>query len=569
MRETDAARFLELLTEIYGQRTAKLYHSRLSGLVEKFQLPTKRAETQSPDIILISYPDHLSDGDQTPLQALTGFCDNHFTGLVDGIHLLPFYPSTSDDGFAVSDFRSVNPAFGGWDDILQLSQNFGLMFDGVFNHVSASHPWFKSFLADDPHYRDYFIALDKETDVTMVTRPRTSPLLIAFDTAAGQKYVWATFSADQLDLNYANPEVLLEIISVILEYVHRGASLIRLDAIGYLWKQPGTTSIHLPRTHAIIRLIRSVLDHTAPSVKLVTETNVPHNENITYFGNGHDEAQMVYNFALPPLLVHTMQTGDASVLSAWAATLRTASDKTAYFNFTASHDGIGLLGARKFLSAEQMEDMCRRVEERGGRLSMRTLASGQNSVYEMNISYFDAVTDPAASPEKAVDQFICSQAIALSLAGVAGIYLPGLWGSKNWTAGVELQGHNRAINRQKFDRPEIERQLAQADSPQRLVFERYIRLLKIRAAEPAFAATGTQSVRQSYGPSIFAVERRASDGTSVLALHNVTSEQVKVPLESSAQDLLSGQDYSQNIKLQPYQVAWLKLSGSFAAAAKH
>ena len=161
--------------------------------------------------------------------------------MVDDIHLLPFYPYSSDDGFSVIDYKQVNPALGTWDDVARVGQNFHLMFDGVINHISAQSAWFKAFLQDDPKYRDYFIVVEGEPDLSQVVRPRTLPLLTEFTTPSGAKKVWTTFSADQIDLNYANPEVLLDIIDVLLFYVAHGAELIRLDAIAYLWKEIGTT----------------------------------------------------------------------------------------------------------------------------------------------------------------------------------------------------------------------------------------------------------------------------------------------------------------------------------------
>lgn len=432
------------------------------------------------------------------------------------------------------------------------------MFDGVFNHVSSSHKWFQGFLDDDPKYRNYFISLDKLTDVSMVTRPRTSPLLVAFDTKAGEKYVWATFSADQLDLNYANPEVLLEIVSTMLEYVRHGADFIRLDAMGFIWKDLGTNCIHHPRAHAIIRLLHEVLNQAAPWVWLVSETNVPHHENITYFGNGRNEAQMVYNFALPPLVVHTLQAGDATALTNWAATLETPSNKTMFFNFTASHDGIGVRGAAGLLSSQEVTTMYKRVKQRGGALSMRTGADGKESVYEMNISYFNAVADPSVSSDMQLDQFMCSQAIALSIAGVPGIYLHSLLGSTNWEAGIKKVGYNRAINREKLDVKLVEKELADDSSLRSRVMTRYEQMLRIRSRESAFSPQARQKVKD-FGPKVFAVRRTSKLGTSrVLALHNVTPDTIEIELKKSYRDLLTGEEANHHISLAPYQVAWLK-----------
>jgi sucrose phosphorylase len=309
-----------------------------------------------------------------------------------GIHILPFYPWTSDDGFSVTDYRKVDSNLGEWKDITSMQNNFRLMFDGVINHISAESEWFKGFLRDDPPYRDYFITVDGDPDLSQVVRPRALPLLTSFNTPSGEKRVWTTFSADQIDLNFKNPEVLFEILDIMLMYIERGATYIRLDAIAYLWKEIGTTCIHLPQTHHLIQLMRCVLDEVAPHVHLITETNVPHADNISYFGDGTNEAQLVYNFALPPLTLHTFHTGNAQVLSNWAKTLTLPSDKTTFFNFLASHDGVGLNPARGILSNEEIDALVNKTLAHGGLVSYKNNSDGSQSPYEMNVNYFDALS---------------------------------------------------------------------------------------------------------------------------------------------------------------------------------
>src|SRR5439155_21635029 len=195
-----------------------------------------------------------------------------------------------------------------------------------------------AFQRAEPPFDRYFITIDPSTDLSGVTRPRTSPLLTRIETAAGPRWVWTTFSSDQVDLDYSNPEVLLAMVDVLLGYVAAGADLLRLDAVGYLWKQLGTRCIHLPQTHAVVKLLRELLDAAAPRVALVTETNVPQAENVGYFGNGEDEAQMVYQFPLAPLVLDAFAGSDAQTLSEWAALQKAPSERCAFFNFLASHD---------------------------------------------------------------------------------------------------------------------------------------------------------------------------------------------------------------------------------------
>jgi len=508
--------------------------------------------------VLITYGDQLREPDRAPLRTLAEFCDTHLRSVVDDIHLLPFYPYSSDDGFSVIDYRQVNPALGTWDDVARVGQNFHLMFDGVINHISAQSTWFKAFLQDDPQYRDYFIVVEGNPDLSQVVRPRTLPLLTEFTTPSGAKKVWTTFSADQIDLNYANPAVLLDIIDVLLFYVEHGAELIRLDAIAFLWKEIGTTCLHLPQTHRVIQLLREVLSEVAPHVVLITETNVAHRDNITYFGNAYNEAQLVYNFALPPLTLHTFRTGDASALTRWAAGLTTPSSETAFFNFLASHDGIGLNPARGILRDDEIDALVQQITVHGGRVSYKSNPDGSTTPYELNINYFDALSDPNGDEPLSlqIDRFVAAHAIMFSLAGVPGIYFHSLFGSRGWPEGVTQWGYNRAINRQKFDRTEVERDLSDPQTRRSQVFSRLKRLLVIRYAAFVFDPRSEQRVL-ALAAQVFAVER----GGRVLCLHNVSGHPQSVLLDPKwqhARDLLSDRSIEIDLTLQPYEVVWLQ-----------
>lgn len=267
---------------------------------------------------------------------------------------------------------------------------------------------------------------------------------------------------------------------------------------------------------------------------------------------------MVYNFTLPTILVHTLQTGNATYLTKWVSTLETPSDETSFFNFTASHDGIGVRGVIGILNEEEVATMCRRVEQRGGYLSMKTNTDGSESVYEMNISYFNAVADPLLSRTQQVSQFLSTQAIALSLKGVTGIYMHSLLGSENWKEGREETGMNRSINRERLVVGRVERELQDPASLRKQVFDRYSHLLTIRTHESAFSPLASQTVRD-YGPSVFAVERLSQHKQErILALQNITAKDVSLTLDRDLHDLISDQDYKKTIILKPYQTVWLK-----------
>ena len=565
------------LTSLYGADESPQLFDRVQKIIEGYRerIPVRDASLTERDSILITYGDQVQTPGERPLQTLGAFCRKNLAGVVNGIHILPFYPWTSDDGFAVVDYRQVDPALGDWADISAMQSHFRLMFDGVINHISSKCDWFKAFLDDDPHYRDYFVVVDGSPDLSQVVRPRALPLLTTFKALSGEKQVWTTFSEDQIDLNFKNPEVLLDVLDVLLMYVEQGATFIRLDAIAYLWKEIGTSCIHLPQTHRVIQFVRAALNDLAPHVHLITETNVPHLDNISYFGDGTNEAQLVYNFALPPLTLHTFRTGEARILSEWAKTLTLPSEQVTFFNFLASHDGIGLNPARGILPPADIEALVEKTLEHGGLVSYKHNSDGTQSPYELNINYFDALSNPKSllqSPEMMaeanyesldlqVNRFIAAHAIMLSLVGVPGIYFHSLFGSRGWMEGVKQTGRNRTINREKCDLVSLQRELADPQSLRARVFVRFYQLLSTRSNSPAFDPHGTQIILDLH-PSAFALERVSPDATTrVLGLHNVSQQKItfSTPYESGV-DLFTNQslDVSQ-ISLDAYQILWIKL----------
>ena len=573
---------LDHLVALYGEQAGHSTFDRLQQLLDRYQgtlpRPIHPPGLSERDAVLITYGDQVLRRGVSPLRSLAELCEQRLAGLISTIHILPFYPYSSDDGFSVIDYRAVDPALGSWDDIHRLGRHFRLMFDAVINHVSVQSAWFRAFLRDDPRYRDYFIVVPEGADLSQVVRPRTLPLLTRFNTLSGDKLVWTTFSADQVDLNYANPQVLLDIIDTLLFYVAQGAEFIRLDAVAYLWKEIGTSCIHLPQTHRVIQLLRAILDLVAPHVMLITETNVPHAENVSYFGDGNNEAQLVYNFALPPLVLHTFRTANAEVLSSWAAGLSLPSARVTFLNFLASHDGIGLNPVRGILSEAEIEALVEHVLEAGGLVSYKLNADGTQSPYELNINYFDALAgcDVGNTLETLAERFMAAQAIMLALVGVPGIYFHSLFGSRGWPEGVQLTGHKRTINRQKCERAQLEAELADQTSLRHLIFSRYAQQLKARASSPAFHPHASQRVlTKGLQPAVFGVWRSApAGGEQVLCLHNVSNarQPVEIALDeqsatcepfSCLTDLLSERSFQLSaatlkIDLAPYQVCWLK-----------
>jgi glucosylglycerate phosphorylase len=571
--------FRQPLESLYGGTTAAAVAGRVSRLLERWRsrlprrsTPRGTLELTQRDALLITYADQVRKAGEPPLKTLAGFCAHHLKGVVSGVHLLPFNPSSSDDGFAVKDFFSVEPSYGTWDDLARLGADFDLMFDAVFNHVSAQGEWFQGFLADDPRYRDFFISVEGTPDLSRVVRPRTLPLLTEFVTAAGRKRVWTTFSADQVDLNFKSPEVLLSVLEALLFYVSRGARFLRLDAIAFLWKEIGTPCLHRPETHAVIQLVRAVLDEVAPHVRLITETNVPHADNLSYFGDGTNEAQLVYNFALPPLVLHALQTGSAATLTRWAQSLALPSDRVTFLNFLASHDGIGLNPARGILSDTEIDALVERTRDHGGFISYKNLPDGTPLPYEMNINYLDALSNPAESEpaELAARKFLTAHAILLSLQGVPALYCHSLFGSRGNRAGAEACDQPRRINREKLDRARLEAELDEAHSLRACVWRGLKDLLRVRAATRAFHPQAAQRVLTTDG-HLFAVCRIPPEQKDrVLCVHNVTAQPVSVrgllagvTSSLSWTDLLTGRRYGPGgsnaspVELAGFQTIWL------------
>ncbi|GAB4524779.1 MAG: sugar phosphorylase [Anaerolineae bacterium] len=556
------------LSMLYPPEQAAETLVKLNALIDDARMKRTVSEKHESlfdeqDVVLITYGDTLRREGEVPLQTLQRFATTYLKDAFSAIHILPFYPYSSDDGFSVQDFYAVNPALGDWPDIERLSTDFELMFDAVFNHMSAQSEWFNNFLANKPGFQGMFMTESPETDLSLVTRPRALPLLTAFQKTNGETiHVWTTFSADQVDFDVRHPETLLRLVEILLFYVEKGARLIRLDAIAYLWKEVGTTSIHLKQTHDVIRLMRAVLDAVAPETIIITETNVPHAENVSYFGDGTDEAQMVYNFTLPPLLFHTLLSGDATKLRDWVDTLSTPSDRTTFFNFTASHDGIGVRPVEGILSADELEAMIARVKAGWGRVNYKRNSDGTDSPYELNMTYVDAIINPTEAPDLQVKRFVLSQAVAMSLAGVPAIYIHSLLGSRNDLDGMAVTGHNRTINRAKLDYDMVEKALADERTQRAQIFEALMTLLRLRRQQKAFHPNASQQAVDLNTSKVFGLLRSAPE-QRILALFNITPQPQSVDLTTyittEATDIVTGAPMNAQIVLSPYQVMWIAL----------
>ena len=553
-----------LLQTLYSDQ-ADDCRQRLSTVVQKWapQLPRRDAPLWTErDVTLITYGDQVSEGEAPTLETLEKFLLEHkLHELFSIVHILPFCPYSSDDGFSVIDFRQVDPRLGDWTHLDSLARHVDLMFDLVLNHASRLSDWFQRFIKGDPAYARFFLTVDPAEDVTQVTRPRSHPLLTPFETARGAEHVWTTFSDDQVDLNFSEPAVLIEMVDILLQYVHHGARVIRLDAIAYLWKRLGTPCIHLPETHAVVKLMRVLLDRVAPHVILLTETNVPHTENISYFGDG-DEARMVYNFSLPPLLLDAYLHQDATTLNRWLTELDPPSEGTTWFNFTSSHDGIGVRPLEGLVGDDHLRHIVECVLSNEGRVNTRRTPAGEDVPYELNITWLDALRRPNSDDPHHIRRFLGSQAFMLALQGVPAVYFHCLVGTPNDIAGMHRTGHNRTINRRKYDADELAGLLA-GDPAQSRIFSDYQKLLRCRVGLSAFHPDATQTVIPQPDPALVMFQRGTPGDNAVLVAANFTDEPKAITFSSDilgtdVQDAISGRSGTcEQFTLQPAETVWL------------
>ncbi len=551
-----------LLDKIYGEQTGSLALDRIRPIIEKYPAQNRKGDSyfSQEDVVLITYGDSLNKEGQAPLATLHAFANQYLEGAISNIHFLPFFPYSSDDGFSVMDFFQIDPALGTWQEVASIGLDFELMFDYVVNHFSSKGQWFQNYLKGQSGFEEFAIEMDPAIDLAMVTRPRALPLLSEYKKSDGKTvHLWTTFSADQIDFNFKSLDVLAKMTDVLLFYAEQGATILRLDAIAFLWKEIGTNCIHLPQTHDMVKLFRAVLDLVAPDVIILTETNVPHDENISYFGDGHDEAQMVYNFTLPPLLFHTFVTEDARILSEWAKGLNLASKDNTFFNFTASHDGIGVRPLEGILEPGEIERLAGIVKSNGGQVSYKRNPDGSDSPYELNITFVDAILGDSTS--RRAEKFLATQSVQYALPGVPATYIHSLLGSRNWLEGVRQTGRARTINREKLQVEKLIAELKNPDSFRARVFFPYLDLIKTRKKQPAFHPNADFEILD-VDPRVFGIKRNSQDQT-IVALTNISSKPVSVSLSASVSsgqstDLISGETVdTASFNLNPYQYMWL------------
>ena len=563
---SDTDEQFERLRELYGDERAQATRSKIESLLatyrERVDVSGDAGRLNEKDVLLITYGDTLTQRGVAPLQVLRRFHHEHLLGAFDLIHMLPFHPYSSDDGFSVIDYYSVREDLGTWEDIASLAGECDVMADAVINHVSSHSDWFAKCLGRDPAYSGYFVECDPNVDLSAVVRPRTSPLLTAFEDSDGKvRYFWTTFSADQVDLNFKNPDVLVAVIDVLFFLISKGARLLRLDAVTFLWKEPGTSSANLPQTHTLIKIMRHAVSALRSDVVVITETNVPHRENIAYFGDGSDEAHMVYNFALPPLLAYSFIVGDSRRLSDWVRQLSTPSDKVCFLNFSASHDGVGVRPVEEILTEDELQRLVKAALAAGGLVSSRTLSDGEEHPYELNCTFLDLISRDDDDVARTVARFVASQSIVLSMPGVPAVYIQSLLGARNDLDAIAKTGRARSINRTQHRYSDVLVRLADENSLECQVFSGIKRLIEARREQPAFNPYAPFRVLE-FGAQVFAIQRgELATGATMTCIVNLANKDTAIDIEADAAgtDLLTSLQVSPGKHTLPaYGIRWLR-----------
>lgn len=523
----------------------------------------KRFNTVTPitnkNVYLITYGNAFYSSNEKGLQTLKKVVDKYLSDTVTDIHLLPMFPYTSDDGFSVSDYLKINSELGSWKNIDNLRKSKRLMFDFVANHMSAESKWFSKFLNNDISFKNSYVQYDSSFDTSKVIRPRVGPLFHEYKGSGLEpvKKVWTTFSKDQVDVNFSDPMTFARQTRILLEYANRGASSIRLDAIGFIWKNSGTTCMHQYEVYEIVKIWHLLLEYFAPNTQIITETNVPEKENISYLGNGYDQANQVYQFPLPPLVLFSFINQNADKLSNWASTIEPLSNKATYFNFLASHDGIGLRPTEGILNDAERSQIINHVIDNHGKVSYKENQDGSYTAYELNINYGDSLRNKNDSEKIAADKMIAAHNILISMVGVPAIYYHSIFGSRSDIKAVRETGLNRRINREKLNYDFLDKELTN-DLYRKTVFNGISQLLRIRKVQKAFDPYGRQKILD-YGSKIFAIERIGKEEKNIISFTNV-SESTQELTNIKGLELLTKKQIDGNLTLKPYGIALIEIN---------
>ena len=568
------------LREIYPEHSEQEINSvwsQLLQILDPFRVNKNNKELEiesiwdSSSVVLITYPDSIYRKDESTLKTLTEFVKNRLGGLSSVIHVLPFLPSTSDGGFAVSNHEKIDDTFGNWNDLKDLSSKHKIMADLVLNHVSSSHPWVHQFIKSEDPGPSYIVSPSETNVWENVIRPRNTSLFTNINTKQGFKSVWTTFGPDQIDVDWRNPHIFLEFLKLLVRYITNGADWIRLDAIAFIWKEPYTTCLHLDPVHSIVKLLNKCLKIIKPSAVLITETNVPEKENLSYLIEGN-EANLAYNFTLPPLLLEAIYTGKTDLLKSWLSTWKELPRHTSLLNFTSSHDGIGLRALEGIMDDQRIHNLLVESEKRGGLVSHRRLSNGDDQPYELNISWWSAMSNEGSDNTVfQFERFLLSQLFTLSIKGVPAFYLPSVLASPNDIDSFRKTGQRRDLNREKFEANQLLDVLKNFDSPASKNISYLTHIVKVRSRLKAFHPEASMKCISTNIANCIILQR-GLDEDSVYVICNMSSKFLSIsPLnqinsleltpEKRLLDNITGSYFNTDtFNLNPYQVVWLTLA---------
>ena len=578
--ERELVTLKQLLRETYPLHSEEEMTSLWSRLLQIVDTNHVKGDSNEVDldsiwdassVVLITYPDAIYRKDESTLKTLAEFVDNRLGNLSSIIHILPFLPSTGDGGFAVANHEKIEDLFGNWDDLKKLSINHKLMADLVLNHVSASHPWVQQFINSKDPGSSYIVSSSKVDIWNKVIRPRNSSLFTNIKTNNGIKNVWTTFGPDQIDVDWRNSNVLLEFLKLLSRYIENGAEWIRLDAIAFIWKEPNTTCLHRKEVHLIVKILNICLKMIKSSGVLITETNVPENENLSYLLDGN-EANLAYNFTLPPLLLEAIYTGKTDLLENWLSNWNELPKNTSLLNFTSSHDGIGLRALEGIMNDDRVHNLLVESEMRGGLVSHRRLSNGEDLPYELNISWWSAMSHNGSDITLfQSERFLLTQVFTLSLKGVPAFYLPSILASPNDLDSFRKTGRRRDLNREKFEASSLLEVLKNFDSPASKNISYLTHIVKVRSRLKAFHPEANMKCISTNIDNCIIIQR-GLDEESIYIFCNMSNKCLNIsPLnyfvlsESFSNkrllDNITGTYYNTDIfQLNPYQVVWFSLT---------
>ena len=541
------------------------FENEIVQIIKQFNKknPKKKKSISEKTTLVICYGDSVYSEKNKSIRVFKNFFQKKLKNYFNTIHFLPFYPSSSDSGFAVKDHYKIDSKLGNWFDIKSFSKKSDIMADMVINHSSARGLWFKNFLKAKRPGKDYFLTVDSKFNTSKVVRPRDHKLLKKIDIFNKTDYLWRTFSPDQLDLNFKNPAVLLRFIKIMINLINHGVTIFRLDAIAYLWKESGTKCINLNKTHEIIKLLRVISGLLNTQTLIVTETNLPEKENLSYFGK-NDEANWIYNFSLPPLLIHAFLFENNSYLYNWSKKLPKSKNGNCYLNFIASHDGIGMRPTEGLLSSKALKDFLYRLKKNGSKFSYRKIQNKSKKIYEANITVFDALKKTNYDNGKfSFERYISAHSIMIAFEGVPAVYFNSIFGASNDEAKFVITGNNRDVNRYKWNLKNISNKLNNKDSKEYYFYKKISNLLSIKKKQKAFHPNASRE-NINLGPKIFCFKRESiNKKQTIICITNLSSKIQYLKLSKKFlkyKDLLGSKIFftiDKKIKLDPCQTIWL------------